>query len=366
MKAMAIVSRAVSSRSTLPVLKGVLITAYEEGKIELSASDNDISISTTLEAVVMEEGKVVVPAKLMGEIVRKLPQGDVFFKEEMCLAEISCSYTEYKIVCIPPDEFPEIKEVSEEEGFLLDKAMFGEMIKRVGFAASIDETRGIITGVLTEIRDGEIIMAALDGFRMAVMKKGAEGAKEGKIVIHGRTMNEIGKIMAEIETSARGEEKEVIKITLAEKKAFFRTKSTLIIARLMDGAYINYRDVIPKEFSVTVVANTEEIKEIVERASIILHEGKNAYIIVDIKEDVFHVSSKSEEGFASDETKVIKKGSDIKIGFNGKLLMEVLKAIPDEEVKMNFGTPTSACVITPVEGDAYVYMALPIRLPAGS
>lgn len=358
-KALNTVSKAVSNRTTLPILKGILIEAKSDGTLMLTASDLEISIQKKINASVHEEGSAVVVSKLFGDIIRKLPNEDILIEEtEENSVSIKTDSSEFKVISFPVDEFPKIAEKEEiSDNIIFDKDIFIDMVNRTSFAASIDESKGVLVGILTEIKKDKVNMVALDGFRLALACENMKSAEEKRFIIAAKIMNEISKIVSENE----GEDD--ISISLGKKRAVFNIGTTEVILRLMEGDFIRYRDIIPNDSVINVIAGRDILLESIERASLLAKEGKNNLIKMTIRDDIMTITSRSEEGNVREEIAVDKKGNDIEIGFNSKFVMDVLKSIDDEEISMNFKTNTSPCVVRPVEGDSYEYLILPVRIP---
>jgi len=351
------VSKAVTARTTIPILKGILIKVTKDGILSLSASDLDLSIEKKISVHVEEEGSVVVLSKLFGDIIRKLPNENIEIEKiEENNINIKCSSSEFTIVGLPPDEFPNIGEIENNYRILLSKDIFKEMIKKTVFAASIDESKGIIVGALIEIEENSINMVALDGFRMAVAREKIINKEAKKIIVSAKILNEINKIISE------SEEGENIELILDKKKAVILLESTKIVLRLLDGEFIKYRDITPKEFKTNVVLNKTDFTESVERASLLAKEGKNNLIKLDIHDNNMIITSKSEEGNVKENVIISKDGDNLEIGFNSKYLLDALKVINTEEIKIELNTSISPCLIKPIEGNEYEYLILPVRL----
>lgn len=357
-KALTTVSKAVSNRTTLPVLKGIMIEATADGKMILTASDLEISITKVIEADVEEPGSVVVVSRLFGDIIRKLPNETINFNEEDDNSiTIKTNSSEFKVICLPVDEFPKVGEKEDaSELIYFDREIFREMVRKTSFAASIEESKGILTGILTEITEEDINMVSLDGFRLALVNEKVKNDRATKFVISAKVMNEISKIITE--------EEEDINIDLGEKKAVFNIGSTEVVLRLMEGDFIRYRDIIPAENTTKIIIGREMLLESIERASLLAKEGKNNLIKMSLKNDLLTITSRSEEGNVREQIVVEKEGNDIEIGFNSKFIIDVLKAIDEEIITMNFKTGVTPCVVKPVEGNAYEYLILPVRIPA--
>ena len=359
-KALNTVSKAVSSRTTIPILKGIMIKATEEGTLILTASDLEISIKKEIRADVQEPGAIVVMAKLFGDIIRKLPNEEILIScDESGTVLIKTSYSEFNVVSFPTDEFPEIGNKEEgSESITIDREIFREMIRKTAFAASVDESKGVLTGILTEIDEEYIKMVSLDGFRLALVKENMKSASPNKFIIAAKVMNEISKIISE------DEENSDINIMLGEKREVINVGNNEIIIRRMEGEFIKYNDILPKENTTNVIVSKEMLLESIERASLLSREGKNNLIKMIIKNDLMTITSRSEEGNVKEEIIVEKTGNDLEIGFNSKFVLDVLKVIDDEQVSLNFKTGVSPCVVKPVEGDCYEYLILPVRIPS--
>jgi DNA polymerase-3 subunit beta len=232
------------------------------------------------------------------------------------------------------------------------------MIRMTAFAASLEEARGIITGVLCEIGTENISMVALDGFRMAIARSNISNETARNMVVPSRVVNEIGKIMADTE----GDGADDVEIVAGDNKVRFVIGETTVVARLMEGEFIKYNDILPKESKIRVNVNKLELVESVRRASIIVREGKNSFVKMRLEGNEMIVSSRADEGRNKDVIYVEKSGEDIEIGFNGRFLNDVLRAIPDDKIVMELSTSISPCVIKPEEGDEYEYLILPVRL----
>lgn len=357
-RALNTVSKAVSNKTTIPILKGILIEA-KENKIIFSASDLDISIKKEISAEVEETGAAVVPSKLFGDIVRKLPNEEIKIEEYMDgNLSLSTSSSEFAVITMPLDQFPSIGENSEDKAVVsIEANMFREMIRKTSFAASIEESKGSLVGILTELTEESIEMVALDGFRLAHTRSEMINSESRSFIISAKIMNELSKITSdEIEAAT-------VRISLGEKSAIVNVGTTEVIVRMMEGEYIRYRDIIPKDSVINVVINKALLLESIERASLLAKEGKNNLIKFSIKDNMITITSRSDEGNVKEEIGIEKEGENLDIGFNSKYVIDVLKAIDDEEIMMNFKNGISPCVITPVEGEEYEYLVLPVRIP---
>ena len=357
-KALNIVSKAVSVRTTIPVLKGIMLKAESE-KLTMSASDLDLSIQDTVEAEVSESGSVIVMARLFSDIVRKLPgeEVQVEFNDEKNVI-IKSMNSEFKIIGMPTDEFPVINSETDESEFIeFDKSTFREMIDKTSFAASIDEARGVITGVLLELSQEEIQRVAIDGFRMAINRRTMYNEKPYRFIIPARILNELSKIIADTES-----DNDKARLYLNDKKAVFRFDDVHAELKLLEGNFIAYKDILPKSSKITVICDRALLMESIERASLLTKTGKNNLIKMNIMQNVIEITSDSDEGNVKEDLVVDKSGDDLVIGFNAHYILDVLKAIDDEQIKILLNSSINPCLIEPAQGDDYQYLVLPVRI----
>ena len=356
-KALNTVSKAVTSRTTIPILKGILLN-LDNNNLTLTASDLEISIEKTIEVNGMENGSLVVSAKLFSDIIRKLPNEDIFIEgDENEKTFIKTTSSEFTIVSIQADEFPRVGSIEEEiDSFSFNKDILNEMIRKTTFSASVDESKGIIVGVLIERNKESLTMVALDGFRMAVVKEKIESGSENKIIISAKLLSEISKIITD--EDPQGE----INMVLDKKKALITIDTTKVVLRLLEGDFIKYKDILSKTSVLKILVSRELLKDSIERASLLAKEGKNNLVKFDIKENLLTITSKSEEGAVKEEIVIEKIGEDIEIGFNSKYILDVLKAVDDEIILMEFNSPTSPCMIKQPEETMYEYLVLPVRI----
>ncbi|MCI8645544.1 MAG: DNA polymerase III subunit beta [Firmicutes bacterium] len=365
-KALNTVSKAVSAKTTIPVLKGILIKATEDGTLILSASDLELSIEKEIDVNVESGGSIVVFAKLFSDIIRKLPNEEILIEEKAnCTLLIKTSSSEFTIVGADPEEFPDIEDLEDDSNLIsFNKEVFKNMIAKTSFSASIDESKGIIVGVLLEVNENGVSMVALDGFRMAIAREEMASEESGesmKIVIPAKILNEVSKIISE-SISESEEEDGTISIAINEKKAIILIDSTKVVVRLLEGEFIKYRDIIPSDSSTTLQVGRTALQSGIERASLLAKEGKNNLIKLTIDGNLITITSKSEEGNVKEEIIMEKTGHDLEIGFNSKYVLDVLKAVDDDEIKMEFNTSTTPCLVKPLEGRSFEYLILPVRI----
>lgn len=357
-KALNIVSKAVTIRTTIPILKGILLRVDNNGILTMSASDLDISIEKKIKVNNSEPGEIVVLSKLFGDIIRKLPDGDIYIEENNGKVQIKCSNSEFNIIGLSAEEFPNINpNEKDSEELVFNKEILKDMIKKTSFSASIDENKGAMTGVLVEMEENTLNMVAIDGFRMAIARESMKNKKRQNIIIPAKILNEISRIISETDI-----DNDDVTMLLNTKKAVFIMESTKIVIRLLEGEFMNYKRIIPADSSCRVVLNKNDFLDSVERASLLAKVGKNNLVRLEIKDNIMEITSKSEEGNVKEEIIISKEGNDLTIGFNSKYLIDVLKVVDDESINMLFNTNVSPCLIKPISGDSFEYLVLPVRI----
>jgi len=349
------VIKAISNRTTNPILEGIKLTA-EDGKLILSATDLEIGIEKTIKAQVKEEGETVIPGKFFSEFIKKLSNEQI----KLTLNDknnllINYTDSESSIQCFNPLEFPNLNKIEDGEYFKISQKNLKDLITKSAFAVALDDSRPILKGVLLEISDGFIKAVALDGYRMAVVKKpiGKTTAKTS-IIVPSRSLNEISKILDDSD-----DETEVF---IQKNFLMVDLRDTKITTRLLDGEFMNYNQLIPKEFTTNVTVNKLQLEDALDRTSVLSRVDRNNLVKFDIKDKVLILTSNSEIGTVKENLSISLKGKDLLIAFNARYFTENLRVIPQEFIKISFNMQSSPCVITPPEGDEYLYLVLPIRI----
>ncbi|SEF97961.1 DNA polymerase-3 subunit beta [Caloramator fervidus] len=353
-EAINIVQKATSSKTTYPILEGILIRAVDN-KVYLTATDLDIGIETFIDANVIRTGSIVLNSKLFGEFIRMLPNDTVSIELlENNFVKITCQKSEFTILGNNPDEFPKLPAINENSLYEIPQDILRLMIKQTIFAIAQDETRPILTGVLFEVKDNMLSFVALDGYRLSLKRIEIENSNNISAVIPGKTLNEISKIIEPSE--------EKVKITFTPNHILFNLGNTKVISRLLDGEFVNYRQIIPQEHKLKVKANKELLLDSIERASLLAREGKTNLIKFNIGDNRIVITSDSQYGKVQEEVPVELEGNNLKIAFNSKYFLDVLRIIDSEEIYLEFTTNISPCVIKKVDSDDYIYLVLPVRL----
>ena len=353
------VTRALAARPAKQILEGVLVEASDEG-INLTCSDGSLTIESVLTAEVKEPGRVVLPGKLLTELVRKLPGGSVTVKvNENHSASIRCMSSKSNLAGMNPMEYPEMAEVESGVTIKIPQNKLKEMIARVVFAIATDESRQILTGCLLEVKQDEARLVALDGFRLAMQKvfqpfELPAGQEVLKAVIPGRVLGELSKILLEDEDFC------TLYIGKTRMQATFG--NTRLSTVLLAGEYIDYRKILPPAFKTQARADRIQVQNAIDRASLMAREGKNNLIRMRFTEGSLTITSNAELGDVLEEMDATLIGDPIEIAFNAKYITDVIRNISDEELCMKFNSNVSPCVVCPMEGEGYLYLILPVRV----
>ncbi|AZV55131.1 DNA polymerase III subunit beta [Clostridium sp. AWRP] len=353
-EAISIAQKAITGKSSMPILNGLLITTYKN-QIKLTGSDIDLSIETKINAEINEEGSVVVDSRIFGEIIRKLPNDNINISTtENNSIEIICQKSKFNLIHMNAEDFPEIPNINENIIFLIPQKILKDMIKSTIFAAAQDETRPILTGILFEIKDKKLNLVALDGYRLALKSEYLNTENVINAVIPEKTLSEVSKILEDNDKN--------VNITFTPNHILFNLDNTKIISRLLEGEFIKYNSIIPDEFNLQVTAKREELLSCIERASLMAKDSNTNLIKLEIEENNMIITSNSQLGMVREELNILLQGDTLKIAFNSKYLIDVLKIMDEEEIIMKFSSSVSPCVIKNKDKDNCTYLVLPVRL----
>ncbi|MBU3181801.1 DNA polymerase III subunit beta [Clostridium psychrophilum] len=348
------VQKAITGKSTMPVLQGILLVVKNK-EVTLIGSDIDLSIEAKLDAEVTEDGSVVLDSKLFGEIIRKLPNSAVEISSEINNSiKIVCQKSYATIIHMNSDDYPNLPSIIENMIFSVSQKVLKNMMKGTIFAVAQDETRPILTGVLFEIKDKKLNLVALDGYRVAFRSEDVDNDNSINAVIPGKTLSEVSKILEETD--------EPVNITFTPNHILFNLGKTKVISRLLEGEFIKYSSIIPEEYNLKITVKRSELLNCIERASLMAKEGNTNLVKFNIEEDNMVITSNSQLGKAREEINIILQGEPLQIAFNSKYLIELLKIMEEEEIVMEFSSGVNPCVIRNKEKNNCTYMVLPVRI----
>ena len=357
--ALSIVTKALPQRTTLPVLEGVYMHA-SDNELLVRCTDLNIQIEATIPAVIEIQGGTVLPGRLFSEMAKRLPGESVSIEVKKTTAEIISDTYRTTVQCEEEEEYRSMLEVDKGLSIKIDPADFKTMVRGGIFAAAQDDTKPILTGALMEIGEESLRLVALDGYRLALRTLPiVNETKEVKeIVVPARSLLEISRILPD-----EGE-KTAIMINRTHLSA--TSGNIRIIARLMEGDFIKYKQILPNDHVTRVRVNRREILEGIERVALMARENKSNLIKLSISREIIEISANSEIGRSKEEVPCATMGGDMEIAFNNKYLTDVFKVLDDEEIYLDFNSEVSPCVVRPITGENYYYLVLPVRLFTGA
>ncbi len=351
-------SRAVAARSSMPVLEGIYLKAEDGGRLTVIGNDLEIAIESVIDADVREAGEVVLNAKLLARIIAA--SGDVSVSVETDsnnLTLIKSGNAKIEIPGIPSDDFPDLPHVDEEYSASLPAAVLKNMIETTAFAAAKTDNDPTRMGVQLKIAEHGLSMVALDGYRIARRIVELEGEYEPKeMIIPEKSLTELARIIGDYDGD--------VKIVAAPGHAVFTIDSCRLVTRLIEGSYTNYERIIPTSFDLELECSTAMIADSVRRASlIIINDVIKGPIKFTITDGNINVSCSTSAGSVDDNISVdTPPDAMLEIGFYNRYLQDVFNVVPDDEIVMRFNKSVNPLIITPKEGNDYMYMILPIRL----
>ena len=352
-------SRAVSPKSSIPALEGILLEAGND--LRLTGYNLETGIRTVVPADIAEEGTLVLGARLFGEIVRKLPDDMVTFQSNNYMVNIKCGMSEFNILGTDPEEFPELPTVEYQNSLHLPQSTLKAMIGQTLFAVSDNESRPIHTGSLFEVDSDGLTIVSVDGYRLALRHEAIdkkEGAESFSFVVPGAALSEVEKICSDTSDTAS--------VTQGARHVMFKMGDTMLVSRRLEGEFLAYRQAIPRNNTIHVEGDTRALLSSIDRVSLIISDKLKSPLRCVFDDDMLKISTKTAIGDAYDECPISGSGSGLEIGFNNKYLMDALKAAPADRVRLELTTGVSPCVILPTEGEEnFLYMVLPVRLKAG-
>ena len=355
-------SMALPTRSTSSILLGLLIEIEENGSMKITGSDNEIRIEQTLQLTDFEAGKIVLPGKLFVNIIRSMPDEEITVTcGEDHVASVTTSRSSFRIAALDANEYPLSDPYIDDKKIIIQKEKFINMINKTTFAASRMDSRGVLVGALLDIREDQLIMVALDGFRMVVIRSTLETASEkpAKIIIAARILNEIVKLIASPDFQ---EETIEIGFNEARKNAQIATENLRVTISLISGNFLNYESLLPSRFATEAVVEKESFRRGIERAALMSTDGRNNLVKLKFAGDSLKITAKSDSGNLEDSFPIVLRGPDIEIGFNSKYILDGLKAIDTDNLIFSLETSIKPCTITPEETGEYTYMILPVRV----
>ncbi len=352
---LAAVVKALSSRPALPILEGVYVEATQEGVL-LKCSDLALQIECLLPATVEQEGKTVAPGRLFSEMARKLPEETVELELNGKALQLVCGRAKTSMQCMEPEDFPDMPFVGEQYSISLPQNKLKDMIRQTVFSTAQEESKPILTGVLMELNEDALTLVALDGFRLALRRAALaqDTGKQKEAVVPAKSLNEIARTLQDTE--------DPVQLVFTNTHVLLDLGHTRVTARLLDGDFIRYKQILPADHVTRVRVNRQELLESIDRAMLLAREGNNNLVRFSISIDRLKLFANSAIGSIDENIAIELNGDDIEIAFNARYFSDVLKVLDDEYVYLDMNNNVSPCVVRPIQGDAFYYLILPVRI----
>ena len=349
-----IVSKAVPNKTTMSILECILIEA-KGTDIKLTANDMEMGIETRINGRIVKEGKIALDAKILHEIVRKLPENDISIDvDDNLKTVISCEKSVFTIMGKSGDDFSALPETEKIDSILISQFTLKEVIRQTIFSIADNESNKLMCGELFEINGAVLRVCSLDGHRISIRKVDLKNSYPNrKVVIPGKTLNEISKILP-------GETQKDVSIFFTGKHVVFEFDETVVVSRLIEGEYFRIDQMLSSDFETKVTINKKVFFDCIDRATLLIKEGDRKPIIINIGDEVMELKLNSAIGSMNEEIIISKQGKDLLIGFNPKFLMDALKVIDDEMIDIYLVNPKAPCFIRDND-EKYVYLILPVN-----
>ncbi len=351
------VQRAVSAKSSVPALEGILLTA-EDGRVRLCGYDLQIGMTTEIEAQVAEKGSVVMGARLFGDIVRRLPGETVRFEtDDKQLADIRSGEAKFSIAGIAAEEYPELPRISGDAGLTLPSSVLKSMIRQTLFAVAQTDAKPVHTGTLFEVEEGKIRLISVDGYRLAIREEPIRGGAKNSFVVPGKTLGEVMKLL--------GDGDDDVELILGQRHIRFQIGDYTVVSRLLEGSFLDYRAALPKESATQVRVSAQDFIASLDRVSLLITERLRSPVRCVFGEDGIRLACSTAMGRANDRLGAKVEGAPLEIGFNSRYLLDALHNAECDEVRILLNGPLSPMEILPCEGQSFLFLVLPVRLKSG-
>jgi len=351
------ISRIVGSRATLPVLNNVLISVTK-GKIQMSATNLEVGISTQMIGKTEEDGEITLPVRLLSDFVLNNKDESIELSTEAASGKLKSEHFEATIQGIAAEEFPTVPKPPTETVAKISRTKLIDALKKVNIAAATDETRPVLAGIYCQFTGKKLILAATDSYRLAEKKitLDAETAKQN-LIVPLKTATEVLRL---ISTEDGVED---VKISAKENQISFTLGNTYIVSRLIEGAFPNYSQIVPESFKITAKTKLSDLLSAVKMSSLFARDSANNNVKVALKKEGVAISSvASESGTAKSLIAAKTSGEDVEVAFNARYILDVLNILGDEEISLNFNGPTVAGSITTAKDSDYFYIIMPLKL----
>lgn len=348
------VQRAVSSKTSIPALECILLTAAD-GRLELCAYDLELGMTTTIPAQVEEPGKAALTAKIFFEIVRKTPNETITITvDDKNMASIDSGNSHFSIIGSPAEEFPELPKLTDATGLELPSNVLKGMIRQTLFAVAESDAKPIHQGSLFHSENGVLDLVSVDGYRLAKRSEPVDFKEDISFVVPGKTLGEILRLLKDTD--------DAVQISAGRRHILFTIDNYTVISSLLEGEFLNYKAAIPADSKTEVIIKTREMIESVERVSLLITDRLKSPVRCQFADNEINLLCAAAMGRASDQLEAEISGESVEIGFNNRYLLDALRNTECDEVKIQLGGPLSPMKIVPKDGDSFLFLVLPVRL----
>lgn len=356
-KGVNIVSKAVPSKTTMPILECILIDATTD-VIKLTANDMELGIETRIEGEIIEHGVIALNARIFSEIVRKVPDNDVVMEtEENYKVLITCEKSKFNISAQSGEDFSYLPTIEKKDCITVSEFTLKEVIRQTIFSIADNDTNKMMTGELFEIEGNKMRVVTLDGHRISIRKiELNDSYDKKKVIVPGKTLQEISKIIG-------GSGECNVDISFTDHHIVFEFGNTIVVSRLIEGDYFRIDQMLSNDYETKIRINKKELVDCIDRATLLIKEGDKKPVIISIDDEKIELKIQSQIGSMNEEISIKKEGKNLLIGFNPKFLLDALRVIDDEEVDLYFMNAKAPCFIKNEE-QSYIYLILPVNFNA--
>ena len=353
-KGVSIVSKAVPTKTTMPILECILIDATTD-IIKLTANDMELGIETVIRGQIDEKGMIALDARIFSDIVRKLPDNEIVIESGVNFQTlITCEKAKFNISGKSGEDFSYLPYIERENPVSISQFTLKEVIRQTIFSIADNDSNKLMTGELFDMNGDILKVVSLDGHRISIRKiELKESYEPKKIVVPGKTLIEVSKILS-------GEADSEVRLYFTANHIVFEFDDTVVVSRLIEGEYFRIEQMLSNDYETKVRINKRELLNCIDRATLLVKEGDKKPIIINIQDEMMELKIKSEKGTMDEEIMITKEGKDLLIGFNPKFLIDALRVIDDEEVDLYFMNAKAPCFIKD-ERESYVYLILPVN-----
>ena len=356
-KGVTIVSKAVSNKTTMPILECILIRA-EHGVITMTANDMELGIETTIDGIIEEDGILALEAKILSELVRRLPDNDVTVTSDTNYSTvITCEKARFNIPGRSGDDFAYLPTIESGNQLKISQFTLKEIIRQTIFSIDENASNKQMAGELIEVKNDELRIVSLDGHRISIRKiQLKESFAPIRVTVPGKTLNDVSKIL-------QGDAEAEVTLSFTHNHVMFQFDDTIVVSRLVDGQYFKIDQMLNSDHETEIIVNKRELLSCIDRATLLIKESDKKPIIMNVTDSCMEVKLKSAMGSMNEEIALEKNGKDIMIGFNPRFLMDALRVIDDEVVHIYMINAKAPCYIRD-ETQSYIYLILPVTFSA--